>query len=54
VKLFVIKRDPALTKADLATYLHARLVGYKRPTIVEFVDQLPKSNIGKILRKELH
>jgi len=54
VKLFVVKRDPALTKADLTSYLHATLVGYKRPTVVEFVDQLPKSNIGKILRKELH
>lgn len=54
VKLFVVKRDPALTKADLAKFLHDRLVAYKRPTIVEFRDALPKSNIGKILRKELH
>ena len=54
VKLFVVKRDPALDKAELSEYLHARLAGYKRPTIIEFVDQLPKSNIGKILRKELH
>ena len=54
VKLFVVKRDPALTKADLSKFLHDRLAGYKRPTIIEFRDQLPKSNIGKILRKELH
>jgi long-chain acyl-CoA synthetase len=54
VKLFVIRRDPALTKADLTAYLHGALTGYKRPTIIEFVDHLPKSNIGKILRKELH
>ncbi len=54
VKLFVIKRDPALDKAELTKFLHDRLAGYKRPTIVEFVDRLPKSNIGKILRKELH
>ncbi len=54
VKLFVIKRDPALDKADLTEFLHARLAGYKRPTIIQFVEQLPKSNIGKILRKELH
>ena len=54
VKLFVIKRDPALTEADLADFLHARLVNYKRPHIIEFRDDLPKSNIGKILRKELH
>jgi len=54
VKLFVVRRDPALGKADLAAFLHDRLAGYKRPTIIEFRDDLPKSNIGKILRKELH
>jgi long-chain acyl-CoA synthetase len=54
VKLFVIRRDPALTAADLSAFLHERLVAYKRPTVIEFVDRLPKSNIGKILRKELH
>jgi long-chain acyl-CoA synthetase len=54
VKLFVVKRDPALEKADLVKFLHDRLAGYKRPTIIEFVDSLPKSNIGKILRKDLH
>ena len=54
VKLFVVRRDPALTKADITDFLHGRLAGYKRPTIIEFRDQLPKSNIGKILRKELH
>jgi long-chain acyl-CoA synthetase len=54
VKLFVVRRDPALT-ADAATaFLRARLVNYKVPHIVEFRDSLPKSNIGKILRKELH
>jgi long-chain acyl-CoA synthetase len=54
VKLFVVKRDPALTEADLTDFFHDRLVNYKRPHIIEFRDQLPKSNIGKILRKELH
>ena len=54
VKLFVVRRDPALDKAELTNFLHQRLAGYKRPTIIEFVDQLPKSPIGKILRKELH
>ncbi|MGD0024517.1 MAG: AMP-binding protein, partial [Xanthobacteraceae bacterium] len=54
VKLFVVKRDPALTKAALGKYLRARLVSYKVPRIIEFRDQLPKSNIGKVLRKELH
>jgi long-chain acyl-CoA synthetase len=54
VKLFAIKRDPALTAADLSVFLHDRLAAYKRPTVIQFVDHLPKSNIGKILRKELH
>ena len=54
VKLFVIKRDPALTEDDLTKFMRARLAGYKVPTIVAFVRALPKSNIGKILRKELH
>jgi long-chain acyl-CoA synthetase len=53
VKLFVVKRDPELDKAAVSEYLHTRLAGYKRPTIIEFVGQFPKSNIGKILRKEL-
>jgi long-chain acyl-CoA synthetase len=54
VKLFVVRRDPALTAADLGEFLHARLVNYKMPHIIEFPVALPKSNIGKILRKELH
>jgi long-chain acyl-CoA synthetase len=54
VKLFVVPRDPALDKADLTKFLHGRLTGYKVPTIIEFAETLPKSNIGKILRKDLH
>jgi long-chain acyl-CoA synthetase len=54
VKLFVVKRDLALTEAQLREFLRERLVNYKRPHIIEFRDHLPKSNIGKILRKELH
>jgi long-chain acyl-CoA synthetase len=54
VKLFVIKRDPALTEDDLIKFMRVRLAAYKVPTIVAFVRTLPKSNIGKILRKELH
>jgi long-chain acyl-CoA synthetase len=54
VKLFVVRRDPMLDKAELTKYLHARLAGYKVPSKIEYVDNLPKSNIGKILRKELH
>ncbi len=53
VKLFVVKRDPALTKTDLNNFLRANLVNYKVPRHIEFRNQLPKSNIGKILRKEL-
>jgi long-chain acyl-CoA synthetase len=54
VKLFAVRRDPALTADAVTAFLHTRLVNYKVPHIVEFRDSLPKSNIGKILRKELH
>ncbi len=54
VKLFIVRRDPALSAGDLTAFLRTRLVNYKVPHIVEFRDSLPKSNIGKILRKELH
>ncbi len=54
VKLFIVKRDPALTETDLTNFLKDRLVNYKRPHIIEFRDHLPKTNVGKILRKELH
>ena len=53
VKLFVIRSDPNLDKAALTKFMHERLAGYKVPTIIEFVETLPKSNIGKILRKDL-
>jgi long-chain acyl-CoA synthetase len=54
VKLFVVRRDPALAADTVTAFLRTRLVNYKVPHIVEFRDSLPKSNIGKILRKELH
>jgi long-chain acyl-CoA synthetase len=54
VKLFIVKRDPVLGAAELREFLRARLVNYKVPRFVEFRDHLPKSNVGKILRKELH
>jgi long-chain acyl-CoA synthetase len=54
VKLFVVRRDPALTEAQVRAYCHDNLTGYKVPRLIEFRDALPKSNIGKILRKELH
>jgi len=54
VKLFIVRSDPALDKVELTKFMHDRLAGYKVPTIIEFADSLPKSNIGKILRKDLH
>jgi long-chain acyl-CoA synthetase len=53
VKLFVVRRDPELSKEALLTYCHDELTAYKRPKIIEFRDQLPKTNVGKILRREL-
>jgi long-chain acyl-CoA synthetase len=53
VKLFVVRKDPALTDADLMDYCKQQLTGYKRPKYTEFRDELPKSNIGKILRRQL-
>jgi long-chain acyl-CoA synthetase len=53
VKLFVVKRDPALTVIDVSKFARERLAGYKVPKIIEFIDSLPKSNVGKIIRKDL-
>jgi long-chain acyl-CoA synthetase len=53
VKLFVVKRDPALTDADLTKFARERLAAYKVPKVIVFVDSLPKSNVGKIIRKDL-
>jgi long-chain acyl-CoA synthetase len=53
VKLFVVKKDPDLTEAELRSHCAANLTNYKRPRFIEFRDQLPKSNVGKILRREL-
>ncbi|CAG9229649.1 fatty acyl-CoA synthetase [Burkholderia gladioli] len=53
VKLFVVKKDPALTDQDLIAYCKERLTGYKRPRFIEFRTELPKTNVGKILRREL-
>jgi len=53
VKLFVVRRDPGLTTEDLMAYCHEQLTGYKRPKLIEFRDDLPKTNVGKILRREL-
>ncbi|HWU75833.1 MAG TPA: AMP-binding protein [Rhodanobacter sp.] len=53
VKLFVVRKDPQLTEEALKQFCHDRLTGYKRPRQIEFRDELPKSNVGKILRREL-
>jgi long-chain acyl-CoA synthetase len=53
VKLFVVKRDPALTEADIFAFCKEQLTGYKRPKIIEFRSELPKTNVGKILRRAL-
>ncbi|MCU7372449.1 long-chain-fatty-acid--CoA ligase [Paucibacter sp. O1-1] len=53
VKLYVVKQDPALAEEDLSAFCHQQLTAYKRPKYIEFRDELPKSNVGKILRREL-
>ena len=53
VKLFVVRKDPALTEQDLFDYCHENLTGYKRPKVIEFRPELPKTNVGKILRRAL-
>jgi long-chain acyl-CoA synthetase len=53
VKLFVVKRDQSLTEEELKAYAKQNLTGYKVPKAFEFRKELPKSNVGKILRKEL-
>jgi long-chain acyl-CoA synthetase len=53
VKVFVVRKDPALTSAQLMEYCREQLTGYKRPKYIEFRNELPKTNVGKILRREL-
>ncbi|MER1940932.1 AMP-binding protein [Castellaniella sp. FW104-16D08] len=53
VKLYVIRKDPSLTEADVIAHCRKLLTGYKVPKFVEFREDLPRSNVGKILRKEL-
>jgi long-chain acyl-CoA synthetase len=53
VKIFVVPRDPSLTKEELLQFCKANLTGYKMPKQVEFRKELPKTNVGKILRREL-
>ncbi|WP_049255804.1 AMP-binding protein [Neisseria bacilliformis] len=53
LKVFVVKKDPSLTKEELTAFCRTELTGYKVPKDIEFRDELPKSNVGKILRREL-
>lgn len=53
VKLFIVRKDPALTEETVVAFCRERLTGYKRPKYVEFRTELPKTNVGKILRREL-
>ena len=53
VKLVVVKKDPNLTADDIRAHCRANLTGYKQPKYIEFRDSLPKTNVGKILRREL-
>lgn len=53
VKIYVVKNDSSLTKDELIAHCREHLTGYKMPKIIEFREELPKSNVGKILRREL-
>ena len=53
VKVVIVKKDAALTEAEVLAFCEANLTGYKRPKLVEFRSDLPKSTVGKILRREL-
>ena len=53
VKLVIVRKNPALTEAEVRAYCEANMTGYKRPKVVEFRTELPKSPVGKILRREL-
>ncbi|POR09747.1 long-chain-fatty-acid--CoA ligase [Diaphorobacter sp. LR2014-1] len=53
VKLVIVKKDPALTEAQVKDFCRANLTGYKQPKVIEFRTELPKTPVGKILRREL-
>ena len=53
VKLVIVKKDPALTESDVREYCRANMTGYKQPKVIEFKTELPKTAVGKILRREL-
>jgi len=53
IKLFVVKKEPSLTEADIRNFCKEHLTGYKIPKYMEFRQDLPKSNVGKVLRRAL-
>ncbi|WP_425256746.1 long-chain-fatty-acid--CoA ligase [Rubrivivax sp. RP6-9] len=53
VKVVLVKKNPAVTEADVRAFCEANLTGYKRPKVIEFRNELPKTPVGKILRREL-
>ena len=53
IKVYVVRSDPTLSEEDVAKYCAQNLTGYKHPKYIEFRDELPKSNVGKVLRREL-
>ena len=53
VKLFVVRKDPNLTAEQLLDFCKHELTAYKKPKFIEFRDELPKTNVGKILRRQL-
>ena len=53
VKLVIVKKDPQLTAEQVKEFCRANLTGYKQPRVIEFREDLPKTPVGKILRREL-
>ncbi len=53
VRLVVVRKDPALSENDLRAHCRQHLTGYKQPKYIEFRDSLPKTSVGKVLRREL-
>ena len=53
VKVVIVKKSPALTEAEVRAWCETNLTGYKRPKVVEFRTDLPKTTVGKVLRREL-
>jgi acyl-CoA synthetase (AMP-forming)/AMP-acid ligase II len=53
IKVFIVRSDVTLTEEDIAGYCRDHLTGYKQPKYIEFRDELPKTNVGKVLRREL-